>query len=295
MSNVLNNLSFMEALAEAKTTAVASLKRNRVVDHYHFGRAVLVKRRNGIARSISRLANFYFHLAHIPISFVADPEKWQQWEISCYRMLNERFRIYTVGPHKVCQDRLPGESLWDHMKRGTLNGRMIEAAAREFGRAHSMWSDYFHGPWSHGDASMCNVLYDEFADRARLIDFEIVHDKSLPAAARHADDLLMCLLDLAGFVSRKRWRELALCFVRTYDDPDVTRELIQRLHPPRGLARIWWHVRSNFKGTAKITSRLASLRWALSRDLRLNCGASQTDGSLGAAATEAALPQPATR
>jgi hypothetical protein len=54
--------------------------------------------------------------------------------------------------------------------------------------------------WSHGDGSMTNVIYDEKAHRARLIDFEIRHEKSLPAAARYADDLLVFLLHTVGRV-----------------------------------------------------------------------------------------------
>ena len=42
---------------------------------------------------------------------------------------------------------------------------------------------------------MTNVIYNE-KTRARLIDFEIRHEKSLPAAARHTDDLLVFLLDM---------------------------------------------------------------------------------------------------
>ena len=36
----------------------------------------------------------------------------------------------------VCLDKLPGQSLWDHMKQGTLNERMLESAGKEYRRAH---------------------------------------------------------------------------------------------------------------------------------------------------------------
>ena len=79
--------------------------------------------------------------------------------------------------------------------------------------------------WSHGDASMTNVIYNEKTGRARLIDFEIRHEKSLPATARHADDLLVFLLDLVGRVSSRQWIRLAICFLRAYGDAAVMREL----------------------------------------------------------------------
>src|SRR6266581_8602775 len=143
-------------------------------------------------------------------------------------MLNgDRFRVTSVA-RTVCADKLPGESLWEHMNRGTLTQQMLEAAGREFFRAHLLWSDEFGGPWSHGDASMTNVIYNEKTGRARLIDFEIRHEKSLPVTARHADDLLVFLLDLVGRVSSRQWIKFAICFLRAYGDATVMRELKKR-------------------------------------------------------------------
>ena len=72
---------------------------------------------------------------------------------------------------------------------------------------------------------MTNVIYDEKAHRARLIDFEIRHEKSLPASARHADDLLVFLLDMLGRIPNRQWLSFAICFLRAYNNAAVTREL----------------------------------------------------------------------
>ena len=85
---------------------------------------------------------------------------------------------------------------------------LLAAAGSEYRRAHQFRSDELAGPWSHGDASMTNVTYDTKTNRARLIDFEIIHEKSLPVAARKADDLLVFLLDLVSNVSRREWLPL---------------------------------------------------------------------------------------
>jgi hypothetical protein len=46
-------------------------------------------------------------------------------------MLNgDRFRAKITEARTVCLDKLPGQSLWDHMKQGTLNKRMLESAAK---------------------------------------------------------------------------------------------------------------------------------------------------------------------
>src|SRR5256885_14341684 len=140
-------------------------------------------------------------------------------------MLNKRYAAFAVGQDKILEEKLPGEDMFSLMIHGRLTRRMIRAAAREFRRAHQLDSDYFGGPWSHGDATMANVIYEDATDKARLIDFETVHDKSLPAPARHADDLFVFLLDLIAMSSRRRWRPLALEFVRAYGDPVVLSEL----------------------------------------------------------------------
>jgi hypothetical protein len=128
----------------------------------------------------------------------------------------------------VCLDKLPGQSLWDHMKQGTLNERMLESAGKEYRRAHQFWRNKFGGPWSPGDASMPKVIHDEKTKHARLIDFEIMHEKSLPATTRHADDLLIFLLDMVDGVPTRQWLPFTTCFVKAYADRDVIAELQKR-------------------------------------------------------------------
>jgi hypothetical protein len=62
-------------------------------------------------------------------------------------MLNgDSFRAFTSGANTVCTDKLPGESLWEHLNRGTLTRQMVEAAGHEFRRFHQFWGDRFRGP-----------------------------------------------------------------------------------------------------------------------------------------------------
>jgi hypothetical protein len=142
---------------------------------------------------------------------------------------------------------------------------MLIAAATEFRRAHEFWSDEFHGRWSHGDASITNVIYDASNNRARFIDFEIYHDKSLATAARQADDLLVFLLDLVGTLPARRWIAFATTFLRAYGDHEVIAQLRTQLDLPGGLAWIWWGVRTNFTNPAKVKRRLANLSRAIAK------------------------------
>lgn len=251
-------------LSHAATSFVESLKINSINEKEGRDRRVVIKRRNVYGERAANLINFYFRAANIPIRYLSDVREWRRWETRCFRMLNgDRFRAKVRDSRTVRLDKLPGENLWEHMNRRTLKARMLKAAGTEYRRAHRLKSEEFRGGWSHGDASMTNVIYNEKTDRARLIDFEIRHEKSLPATARHADDLLVFLLDLVARVPNRQWLPFAIYFLRAYNDPAVMRELKKRLVVPTGPALIWWNVRTNFTVRAKLNRRFQALRRAV--------------------------------
>ena len=244
--------------------AVDFLKINSIEEKFRHGKPVVIKSRNGASEQIAESANLFFRLAEIPIRFWSKTEDWQRWEVDCFQMLNgDHFRAFAVRKNAVCVDKVPGKSLWDHMVAGTLTRQMMEAAATEFRRAHQLWNAEFDGPWSHADGTMQNVMYDDKTGRARLIDFEIAHEKSLSATARHADDVAVFLLDLVAKGPRRQWLPLAVCFAQAYGDRDVLAELAEHLIVPGGLARIWWNVRTSFANAAKVKRRIELLRKAL--------------------------------
>ena len=255
-----------QALATVATKLVEAIAINTVSEKSRRKRKVVVKRRNIHSGQLADLTNLYFRVADIPIRFWSKVEEWQRWEIDCFNMLNgDRFRAYASGARTVIADKLPGESLWEHLNRGTLTRRMLRAAAVEFRRAHGFWSDEFRGRWSHGDASITNVIYETNTNCARLIDFEIYHEKSLATAARQADDLLVFLLDLVGTVPTRKWIPFAMTFLQGYGNAEVIAQLRKQLDLPGGLAWIWWGVRTNFTNPATVTRRLASLSRAIAK------------------------------
>ncbi len=255
-----------DRLSHSATSFVESLKINSITEKSRGARRVVVKQRNLYGERAAGLINFYFRAAGIPIRYVNQVREWRRWETLCFQMLNgDGFRANVTDSRTVTLDKLPGENLWQHMNRGTLAPRMLKAAGNEYRRAHQFQSRELGSGWSHGDASMTNVVYDEKTKRARLIDFEIRHEKSLPARARHADDLLVFLLDLVGRVPTREWLRFAICFLRAYGDPAVLRELKKRLVVPSGLALIWWNVRTNFTPGAKVNRRFKALRRAIDK------------------------------
>src|SRR5437773_2270804 len=90
--------------------------------------------------------------------------------------------------------------------------------------------------------------------------FQMLHQKSLPATTRHADDLLVFLLDIAAIAPSQKWLPFALRFLNAYGNLDVIAELKDQLSLPSGMAWIWWGVRTSFANPAKVKNRLAKLR-----------------------------------
>ena len=249
------------AVAKAAARLVDSLKINSVTEKIQRRRRVVLKRRNGYSEQLAELANLYFRIAGIPIRFWGKIADWRRWEVDCFNMLNgDRFRAWPSGDNIVCADKLPGKTLWEHLEQGTLTRQMVEAAGHEFRRAHQFWSDEFRDGWSHGDAGTNNVIFDKHTGRARLIDFEIVHNKSLEAKARQADDLLVFLLDLIAVAPNPQWLALSLSFLNAYGNTTVVCELEDELGVPSGMAWIWWGVRTSFANPAKVRRRLEKLR-----------------------------------
>jgi hypothetical protein len=253
-------------LADVATRLVEALAINSIEEKTRRGRRVIVKRRNLHSQQLADLTNLYFRMADIPIQFWSKVEEWQRWEVDCFQMLNgDRYRVYASGMRRVVAEKLPGESVWVHLNHGTLTRQMLRAAGAEFRRAHQFWSDHFRGCWSHGDGTSQNVIYNPASNRARLIDFEIVHEKSLSRAARQADDLLVFLLDLVGIMSTRRWISFATTFLEAYGDGEVIAQLRKQLDLPGGLAWIWWGVRTNFTNPGKVKGRLAKLSRAIGK------------------------------
>jgi hypothetical protein len=245
-------------LADVAHKLVEAIAIKSIWEKKHGRKTLVVKRRNLHSEQLADLTNLYFRVANIPIRFWSKVEEWRRWEVGCFEMLNgDPFRAYKSGQRCVVAEKLPGENLWVYLNRGTLTLQMLRAAAAEFRRAHQFWSDEFRDRWSHGDANITNVIYDATTNRARLIDFEVYHDKSLSAPVRQADDLLVFLLDLVGTVPSRRWLPFSTAFLEAYGDTAVISQLRQQLELPGGLAWIWWGVRTNFTNPEQVKRRLA--------------------------------------
>src|SRR5213082_1152806 len=126
-----------QGLADVATRLVEAIAINSISEEVRRKRAVVVKRRNLHSEQLADLTNLYFRVANIPIRFWSKLDEWRRWEIGCFEMLNnDRFHAYASGKRCVVAEKLPGESLWEHLNQGTLTKRILRSAAVEFRRAH---------------------------------------------------------------------------------------------------------------------------------------------------------------
>jgi hypothetical protein len=257
-------------LANRFGASVESIKINAISLEPRGNRRMWVKRRRLGSGLIAVLANLFLMLARAPVHLWIDLRKWQFWEITCFRLLYDRdFSVFTEGRRIVCVEEVPGKSLFDYANERTLTLREVEAAGRELRRAHALWCQELNDYWSHGDPNLNNLIYDEQTNRVQLIDFELVHLRSLPAIERHADDMVIFLEDLMARVSQEQWLPFALGFIGAYDQPVVTEEARRRLVVPTGYAALWWRRRTDcLVEREELAERIRSLEKALNPDCR---------------------------
>ncbi len=254
----------MSRLLTAAGAIVDRIKINAVTREMRDGRAVWIKRRRPIARPVAALANRFFDLVGNPVATLSGAA-WQAWEVDCFRHFHgETHRAFRCGDDAVAADELPGRSLSHHLDAATLSEEMLAAAGRDLRLAHEWHCDAFGAAWSHGDPHSGNFIFNADDGRARLIDFEVRHHSALPADQRHADDLLVFLQDLMGRIAADRWVPCATAFLSAYGRDDIIALFEKRFVLPRGLARLWWSVRTTYLPRAELARRIHALRTTIS-------------------------------
>jgi hypothetical protein len=245
--------------------AIEGIKINSINLEQRGNRLMWVKRRQPGSGLIALFANLFFLLSGARLHLWINLKKWQSWEVACFRLLyGQTLEVFSEGRRTVCVEMVAGKSLREWVVESPLVIQAIQAAGKELRRAHGLWSSDLGDYWSHGDPHLENLLYDLESDQARLIDFELIHDKSMPAIKRHADDLLVFLQDLMGSVSAEQWVPFSLALIESYDEPQVLAEVRKRLTAPHGWSAIWWKLRTNYLRSDIMADRIETLNAALS-------------------------------
>jgi hypothetical protein len=223
------------------------------------GRAYLVKRRRFGRGVLIAGGNLFLKASASRIQMFRCAKEWQAWELACYQHLYG-CDGWTVGANTLWLPALPGNSLKSYLLMGRLNATMLQTAAHELQRAHSLYFPPLNANWSHGDFHLDNVLYDPATGCAYLVDFETRHENALSPEERHADDLLVLLLDLLGQADATHWQEWSETFLKTCGRYPVLRHLSERLRLPRGMESVLWKTRTAHLATRVLRERLEGLR-----------------------------------
>lgn len=252
----------MNRLNSLSRTLVERIKVNQVWREVRGGRVFWLKRRRSTALPVLTGANLFFRLAGAPMRTLPNLQHWQRWEMDSFLQLHEEegFQFFVEGERTIGAEEFPGINVTIPLDSGSLTPQIAAAVGRELCRAHHSYCPEFQGPWSHGDPHAGNFIYDATSDRARVIDFEVIHQKDFPARERHIDDVLIFLQDVAGRSRADQWLPCAQAFLDGYNRPEIIKRTLARLHLPRATAaRLWWRVRTSFLPVRELENRLQAL------------------------------------
>jgi hypothetical protein len=258
----------MSPLVASASAFAERIRINQLTRELRDGRVMWIKRRRRTAPPVLAAANLFFWLAGARVRAIEHAPRWQRWEVDCFRELHgDCFQAWPEGACAVAAEAMPGFPLARELDAGRLTPVQAAAAGRELRRAHEARCAAFGGAWSHGDPHTGNFVYDPDDDRARLIDFEVMHHTTLSADDRQTDDLLIFLQDVIGRIDPQQWLPVASAFLDGYDRAAIIARLPAQLALPRGLPRLWWAIRTSYLPTPEIERRLDSLSAAIaSRD-----------------------------
>ncbi len=225
------------------------------INHTTLDNGYLWKRRKWGRRWIIVFGNLFLKLSNSKILMFPSTSEWQHYETECYT------RLYGDGCDIIDTQTLriqpfDGQSIRDLLQAGAINTEIMQSIAHELRRVHSL------GDWSHGDLHTDNVLWD--GQQIRFIDFETYHEPTMTVNERHADDLLVFLLDFIGHASSDLWLPHSQELIKTYNNPTVVQQLKYRLIMPRGWELVLWKTRTNYLPHHILADRINTLCSSLS-------------------------------
>ena len=188
--------SVFERLLAPIAWCISRVRINRITFQMIDGEEFVLKKRTPISPVLIAIGNCVLFLRRVPVEVLhyRDLVDWDRQVQSA---------MSSVASQETSQgllvSRRPGRPISDLIaERAIENDRIIEVlsiALRELHRLHQIaveigrGKDIRHLPFSHGDASVTNALFDVETSQVCWFDFDLRHDLRQPAALRHADDL----------------------------------------------------------------------------------------------------------
>jgi hypothetical protein len=162
---------------------------------------------------------------------ICESAEWMIWEPRAYEIFFG-YRARPCGKSGLLLPELPGRPLacilgsQDHSAQAKLRALDLAIGAlRALHQRQIAWPDGRERSFSHGDATVKNVLVDLDAGTACWIDFETLHDPEAPSPWRQADDLRALLYSAAGHLQRTAFYEACRRIIHVEGESPVLRAL----------------------------------------------------------------------
>ena len=139
---------------------------NRLEETQVRGRVMVIKKRNEFGRRMVGMANWFFGVVGAQSRFCPDMRSWQAREVESFRMLNPEFHALTLGDRWDLRREAAGEIVVGARQNGIADVADDDGGGPGTARGRGARERTHGGPWSHGDAAMCNILYDAAGERA---------------------------------------------------------------------------------------------------------------------------------
>jgi hypothetical protein len=205
------------------------LNRIRTVDVD--GVAYVAKRRRWYAPLLIAVGNAYLRQIGAKTRILTN-HTWHIWETEIYR-LQEKGTCPPANGWLLIPlrgDTVLRDYLASHEKSTLDKLQAIRLASQSLARLHQLrlrWPDGRERLFSHGDATVRNVVLSEPPLTANWIDFDMGHQAALPDEWRHADDLRALLFSAASWFPRDRYQHLSEHGLTGYGIPSVIDKLAE--------------------------------------------------------------------
>lgn len=189
------------------------------------------KRRRWYAPFLIAVGNVY--LRHLGVrAHVLTNQAWRQWEREVYRKAYGS--VLLAGMQDWVQIPLwPGRVLADFLAAPMYTAseklRAIRLATVSLHRLHQLQvrrPDGQERQFSHGDATVRNVIVTRRLNQATWFDFDMAHDADATEAWRHADDLRALIFSAAKWLPLELYADLTEETLSAYGSPSVMTALL---------------------------------------------------------------------
>jgi len=200
---------------------LAQVRFNKVCKMHIDRHPYYAKERSWFGAALIAAGNVYLKRLGAHARVLPDQE-WRRWESEVYRVVYD-IELVPDASGRLLVPEWSGVSLAAYLESEEINEAeklgAIGLAAQSLYRIHSaviQWQDGQRRSLSHGDATVENVIVDDVQATATWFDFDTIHESSMYADWRRADDLRALTYSAAERLHSAGFPELTKTIVTNY-------------------------------------------------------------------------------